>query len=1711
MHAASLNHVFRLVWSDRLMAWVPAAEGTSARGKAGRSGAAARVAQVVLGAAAASFAGGALAGAGLPTGGQVVQGTGQIATSGNTMTVTQGSARLVTNWQSFSIGNGQTVRFVQPSATSVALNRVLGSEVSNIQGSLQANGQVFLLNPNGVLFSPSAQVNVGGLLASTLNLSDTDFMAGRYALRGDSTAAVVNEGAIQAVRGGNVALVAATVRNTGSVQADGGFVGLASGQDVTVDFGGSVKLQVNRGAVDSLIENGGAIRADGGRVFFTAKAADALSQSVINQTGVVRARTLSTGARGEILLIGDMDHGTLNAGGTLDASAPEGGNGGFIETSAAHVNTLGGLTVNAGSRLGLGGEWLIDPYDYTIGVTAASNIMAALNTGTSVTVTTQSSNTNYGGSASNTGVGNITVSSAITKTAGGNATLTLRADQSIVVNQAITSTAGQLGITLSSANNASSNLGGVAVNANLNSNGGRILIGGAGGNQTAATHYGIGYALNSSTTSAAVQIGTNVSILSGGGDITINGRSGATASGSYNPTRGGVYVLSGATVDTGGGNLFLSGISSAASNVFGFGVEANSNTVTTFKTGSSRGVIVMDAQNLINADGALGLVNSGSQANVKFWAPSVAHMLFRINGNNKATTFTKKPPCEASFPNCGTMVIPGSNGSYLYAFYNVVSEAMQPIYVSTGSATRTYDSTTNASGLTFTALGGPTGFNVTSLGTLSFSTPSKNVGSYTSLTPSASNPGEYTSGGTLYAVAYFNQGTYTITPKAITSFTAANKVYDGTLAANVTGSGIYGGDAVTVNATGGFASANVGTGIAVNVTGVSLSGADAGNYTVSGSGTITTTADITKAPLTVTANNATRVYDGNAYSGGNGVTYTGFVNGETDSVLTGTLAYGGTSQGAVNAGSYTITASGLDASNYQLTFLPGALTIKPATLAVITGNLTGVVSKVYDGNDTATLTSSNYQLSGWVGGDGATVTKTTGTYANANAGSGKLVTVSLAESDFSPTGSTQLSNYELPTSVSGYVGVITPAPLTITATAARKTYDGTAAAGAPTVSGLKGGDSASAVQSYLDSLAGTGKTVRVTSHTINDGNNGDNYTVSLVDSTAGIIDKASATVTASARTVTYNGSTQTQSAATLSGFLNGDDITVGGLASGRNAGTYTSNLTVGGTAAGNYDVTFTNADLLIQAAPLTITATAARKTYDGTTTLLGAPTITGLLGGDTASAVQAFVTGQAGTGKSVQVTSRTINDGNSGNNYTVSLVDSTAGIIDKASATVTASARTVTYNGGTQTQNAATLSGFLDGDDITVGGLASARNAGTYTSNLTVGGTAAGNYDVTFTNANLLIQAAPLTITATAARKTYDGTTTVAGAPTITGLLGGDTASAVQAFVTGQAGTGKTVQVTSRTVNDGNGGNNYTVTLVDSTGGIIDKASATVTASARTVTYNGSTQTQNAATLSGFLSGDDISVSGLASARNAGTYASSLTVGGTAAGNYEVTLTNANLQILPATLTLSVVPVSRAAGVANPVFTADVRGFVGLDTLGTATAGSLTFATQAGVGAQAGAYAVVAGGLTALHGNYVFVQDPANGNALTVTAPLPAVDRFLPRAAAVPNFPDNATPALTPAAQPTAGNLNYVSLSSTTPSSVSTGSAGTAPPVVVAQSGSGASSAPTGDNAGTEASVGTPRAAVRMARPGVAGTAVPSANGPLDIFVVDGGINGGSR
>ncbi len=524
----------------------------------------------------------------------VVNGTASFATVGNILNITNSPSAII-NWGSFSIGVNELTRFLQQSASSAVLNRVIGQDPSAILGALQSNGKVFLLNPNGIVFGAGSQINVAGLVASTLNLSNEDFLANRMRFTdGAGAGSVVNQGSLT---GGSVYLIGKAVTNDGLITSPQGEVILAAGNSVELVNPGTPNLRVEIVAPDNEARNLGTITADAGRigiyaglinnsgtlnassavaeggriVLRTTKNTTLASSSILDASGatggkieiqsggttLVEGNIAATGSTGDggaihvlgnnvgligsasvdvsgatgggtVLVGGDFQgknpwvqnafrtyvgsgvtikaDATQNGGGgkvivwsddvtrahgTLTARGGErGGNGGFVETSG-HYLDVAGIRIDVGAAKGAGGTWLLDPFNITVtaadlsitdtnatahadfqgtagnSTISAATIQTVLNTGSNVILDTTGGGTD---------VGDITVNSAITKTAGAGATLTLNAHNNINVNASITSTVGQLDMVF---NADSDNLNGGAINlgtATLNANGGNIRM-----------------------------------------------------------------------------------------------------------------------------------------------------------------------------------------------------------------------------------------------------------------------------------------------------------------------------------------------------------------------------------------------------------------------------------------------------------------------------------------------------------------------------------------------------------------------------------------------------------------------------------------------------------------------------------------------------------------------------------------------------------------------------------------------------------------------------------------------------------------------------------------------------------------------------------------------------------------------------------------------------------------------------------------------------------------------------------------------------------------------------------------------------------------------------------------------------------------------------------------------------------------------------------
>ena len=317
-------------------------------------------------AVAACFAGNAVLAN--PTGPAVAHGQATFAKQGNTLTVTNTPGTII-NWQGFSIAGNEIARFIQQSQSSSVLNRVVGINPSAILGTLQSNGRVFLINPNGITIGPGANIDVAGFLASTLNLSDADFLAGRMRfVQTPGAASVVNQGTITTATGGMVYLVGQDVQNSGIIRSPQGEIMLAAGKSIELVDAQTPEVRVQVTAPDNQVLNLGELIAAGGRI--------GMYGTLLRHSGVANANTAVVGENGKIVFKAIKDV-TLDAGSVTTASGPQGGsvtvqaeNGTLLVsgTVAAKGDAgKGGMIQLTGDRVGLIGNAAIDASGLTGG------------------------------------------------------------------------------------------------------------------------------------------------------------------------------------------------------------------------------------------------------------------------------------------------------------------------------------------------------------------------------------------------------------------------------------------------------------------------------------------------------------------------------------------------------------------------------------------------------------------------------------------------------------------------------------------------------------------------------------------------------------------------------------------------------------------------------------------------------------------------------------------------------------------------------------------------------------------------------------------------------------------------------------------------------------------------------------------------------------------------------------------------------------------------------------------------------------------------------------------------------------------------------------------------------------------------------------------------------------------------------------------------
>jgi filamentous hemagglutinin family protein len=855
--------------------------------------------------------------------------------------VNQQSQNLALNWLGFSISPTQTVQFVQPSATAIALNRVIGTDASQIYGHLVANGQVFLINPNGVLFAPGAQVDVGSLVASSLNISNADFLAGNYKFQtgSASAASVINQGSITAAAGGSVALLGGQVSNQGTITAQLGTVALAAGSAMTLDFRGNklMSVQVDRSAVGALAENRQLIQADGGTVIMTAAARDALLSTVVNNTGVIEARTLQD-QDGVIKLLGAPEGGTVNVGGTLDASAPGGGNGGSIETSGAHVEIADSAHITTTAANGKTGTWLVDPTDFTIAPTGGDITGATLSgelASTSVTLASSS------GSVS--GNGDIFVNDAVSWSA--STTLTLTAARNIQINGTITASGNTAGLALNygSGGNYYVNTGGKVTlsgtnpSFSVNSQAYTVINSlGVQGDATSTTLQGIlnnlsGFYVLGTDIDASATSGWN----SGAGFAPL-GSSSAPFTGVFDGLN---HTITALTINR-PSHPFVGLFSDNSGTIRNIGLSG----------GSVAGSVDVGALVGYNTGGTI--YNSYATANVSSTSSQAGGLVGETDGGSISNSYASGNVSGTNYVGglVGYMPIGGAI-SASYASGNVTAAGFDDGglvgYMSTNSVS--YPSITNSYATGTVAgtasVGGLVGALVN--------------GSITNSYSAGAVTGTVSSGGLVGASA---SGT-----------TIANSFWNVTTSGLSTSSGGTGMTTAQMQALADFTSATASNG---NVN---------PNWDFTSVWRIYDgyTAPLLKAlltPLTVTADNFSATYNGTSSSATLENPVYSVAGADTSGHLQGlTTPYANDR----NVGTYSPVLWS-DQQGYDITVKNSALTITPATLTITAASNT----KTYDGTVTATALPT---VSGLQAGD--SITGLTEAYADKNAGTGKTLSV----------------------------------------------------------------------------------------------------------------------------------------------------------------------------------------------------------------------------------------------------------------------------------------------------------------------------------------------------------------------------------------------------------------------------------------------------------------------------------------------------------------------------------------------------------------------------------------------------------------------------------------------------------------------------------------------------------------------------------------------
>ncbi len=998
----------------------------------------------------------------------------------DTSTITLSGSRTLLNWNGFNLAPGDTLNFNQSGSTSIAVNRVLGGGGTIINGAVNSNGQVWFLDSSGVAVGGTAVLNVGGLLLSSLGLTDADIFDNdsSFNFTGVGGSVAVNGGAALNAAAGAVTVVGPEINFSGSATASGS-IALIAARDATLVFDGDLDaylaLTVATGTdKNTAISVGSQARFDtasaaaGGRTYLIAAGYNGGLGSILLGGSAADAVEFVDGdvvlyAAGEesfsrhFIAGGALQTPTGAPAGdvTIGAATVSGGDLNVIASDEVIINDLisvptgsvrlesGNLTtvsvsvevgqnytlkapdwtggaafspvfLNAASGIGkfiiqdmafgvtLGGLSAPDELRITAENGGAVNVVGTLTAGNGLYLSGQS--LQLGGDLTETGadgVLSLTSSDGISQTAGAltAGVLTISAINGVTLNGAANAI-GALGA--STANGLSLvDTGGLTVSGALNGGATGVSLTTTGDLTVQAPITASGITLSASGASsdivlnAALDAGTSTVSLHAGGTISqsalgritgnlMGGSGGATdLTAAVNRVRDlDVFTANGFSLVDEGGLTVTGGVNAGAGDIL---VRTTGGALSFSPSGiaSGRDIVLSTDGDFINQSGSSALAASGK------WT------IYAASPNS--STFGGLDSGSTALWN-GTLATraPAGLSGNRYVF------AAQPtLTVTTLSTSKVYGTDlTGSVGALYTVSGyhpGVAGAFLADTAATAFSGAAA-ISSTGSAERASVAGGPYAvtaAQGTLtsnsgYAFAFSNTGQITVTPKALTSaLTASNKTYDGTTAGSgsVALSGVVSGDTVgTTAGTWTFADRNAGTGKTVTVSGVGLTGADAGNYTV----TIPATAlaDILQRSLTVTLTASNKTYDGTT-AGSGSVALSGVVSGDTVGATAGTWTFA--DRNAATGKTVTVSGVGLtgaDAGNYTVTIPATALA--DILQRAITANVSAS-NKTYDGT---TAAAGTVTLNGVLGGDSVGATAGSFAFTDANAGTGKTVTVS---------------------------------------------------------------------------------------------------------------------------------------------------------------------------------------------------------------------------------------------------------------------------------------------------------------------------------------------------------------------------------------------------------------------------------------------------------------------------------------------------------------------------------------------------------------------------------------------------------------------------------------------------------------------------------------------------------------------------------------------